>query len=73
MSTTIKVEETEFGTTEILDNAIDQIGQEVKDLIELLNDDKDDDSNSVAIRYPGLTLKSTKRDHDNTGISFINY
>lgn len=73
MSTTIKVEETEFSTTEVLDNAIDQIGQEVNDLIELLDDDEVDDSNSMAIRYPGLTLKSTKRDHENTGIFLLNY
>lgn len=73
MSTNIKVEPSEFNNTEILnDNEIEQIGQEVNDLIELLDDDEDnaiDEQNnlSTAIRYPGLTSKSAKRDHENNG------
>ncbi|XP_008187096.1 N-acetyltransferase ESCO1 [Acyrthosiphon pisum] len=58
------VDQSDFNNTEILDDgAIEQIGQEVNELIELL-DDEDDDDGSTAIRYPGLTSKSTKRNHE---------
>lgn len=70
MSTKVKVEEADFDTIEILDdNAIEQ---EVEDLIDLLGDDDDneDEENSLAVRYPGLTSKSTKRDHDDNGMFF---
>lgn len=76
MSTVLRVEESEFNSTEILDdNAIEEIEKEVNNLIDLLDDDDDDNkmeetSNLTAIRYPGLTLKSTKRDHENMGILF---
>lgn len=73
MSTIIKKEEADFNNTEILDdNTIEQIGQEVNELIELLDeDDEDDDLHSTATRYPGLTLNSIKRDHEDNGILFI--
>lgn len=71
MSTTIKVEEMEFNNTEILDDeAIQQIGQEVNQLIELL-DDEDEDDNHTVERYPGLVPKSTKRDHENNGKFYL--
>lgn len=72
MSTTIKVKESDFDNTEILDdNTIEEIGQEVNELIELLDDEEDCQDQSTAIRFPGLILKSTKRDHeDNNGILF---
>jgi len=58
------VNQSDFNNTEILDDgAIKQIGQEVNELIELL-DDEDDDDDSTAVRYPGLTSNSTKRNHD---------
>lgn len=72
MSSIIKVEETEFDTTEILDdNAIEKIGQEVENLIELLDDDdEDNDNDSTAIRYPGLSSKPSKRDHSDNSMLF---
>ncbi|XP_001943493.2 N-acetyltransferase ESCO2 [Acyrthosiphon pisum] len=58
------VDQPDFNNTEILDDgAIEQIGQEVNELIELL-DDEDDDDNSTAVRYPGLASNSTKRNHE---------
>lgn len=63
MSTFIKNELPDFDNTEILDdNAIEKIGQEVSDLIELL-DDEEEDTHSTAARYPGLTVISDKRNH----------
>lgn len=75
MSTKVKVEQSDFDNTEILnDDEIEQIGQEVQELIELL-DDNDEDSNgsndSTAMRYPGLIPKCLKRDYETTGILFI--
>lgn len=73
MCTEVKVDESEFNSTEILDdNAIEKIGKEVNELIDLLGNDDDDDenketSNLSAVRYPGLTLKSTKRDRESNG------
>ena len=66
------VDQSDFNNTEILDDgAIEQIGQEVNELIELL-DDEDDDDNSTAVRYPGLASNSTKRNHeDRDGIKFF--
>ncbi|XP_050434387.1 N-acetyltransferase ESCO1 [Adelges cooleyi] len=62
MSTIIKNEQPDFDKVDILDDdAIEQIGQEVSDLIELL-DDEEEDSQPTAIRYPGLTLNSLKRE-----------
>lgn len=66
-----KVEPTDFESTEILDDdALEQIGQEVNDLIELLDDgeDLDEDTHSTAIRYPGLASSSSKRNHGDSGI-----
>lgn len=66
MSTQIKVEQSDFDNTEILDDAaINQIGQEVDELIELLDDDEDDSHTSTAIRYPGLTA-NLKREYNGT-------
>lgn len=71
-----KVEPTDFSGTEILDDdAIEQIGQEVNDLIELLDDgdDIDDDNfddNSTAIRYPGLASNLSKRNHADSGMFY---
>jgi len=71
MSTKVQVEESDLNNIEILDDdAIEQIGQEVNELIELLDDDGDSDGQSMAVRYPGLTSKSTKRDHEGTDILF---
>lgn len=65
MSTTVNVEKPDFDNTEILnDDAIEQIGQEVNELIELLDDDEDSDGQSIAIHYPSLMSKSAKRDHE---------
>lgn len=58
------VDQSDFNNTEILDDgAIEQIGQEVNELIELL-DDEDDNDNSTVVRYPGLASNSTKRNHE---------
>jgi len=66
------IEQSDFDNTEVLDDgAIEQIGQEVNELIELL-DDEDDDDDSTAVRYPGLTSNSTKRNHeDQDGIKLF--
>jgi len=66
------VDLSDFNNTEILDDgAIEKIGQEVNELIELL-DDEDDDDDSTAVRYPGLTSNSTKRNHeDRDGIKLF--
>jgi len=66
------VDQSDFNNTEILDDgAIEQIGQEVNDLIELLDDEEDDDD-STAVRYPGLASNSTKRNHeDQDGIKLF--
>lgn len=78
MSTVVKVEPHDFDNAEILDDVeIEQIGQEVNELIELLNDDdneddkEDDDSHSTATRYPGLVSKNTKRDHEESGMLLL--
>jgi len=67
MNTKIKVEQSDFNSTEILnDDVIEQIGHEVKELIELLDDDDDDDNNDnhlSPVRYPGLT----KRNYEDNG------
>ncbi|VVC28270.1 Hypothetical protein CINCED_3A015619 [Cinara cedri] len=64
MSTSSRVLSLDIDNSEIMnDEAIEKIGQEVNDLIELLDDDADTDNDSTAIHFPGLTLKSTKRDH----------
>lgn len=76
MCANIKAEPSDFNNTDILkDNEIEQIGQEVKEIIELLNDNEDeiddidvDDELSTDIRYPGLASKSIKRDHDKNGM-----
>lgn len=60
------VDQPDFNNTEILDGTIEQIGQEVNELIELLDDEEDDDNNSTAVRYPGLTLNSTKRNYEDS-------
>ncbi|XP_026810861.1 N-acetyltransferase ESCO2-like [Rhopalosiphum maidis] len=58
------VDQSDFNNTEILDDGtIEQIGQEVNELIELL-DDEDDENDSTAVRYPGLSSNSTKRNHE---------
>ncbi|XP_015373116.1 PREDICTED: N-acetyltransferase ESCO2-like [Diuraphis noxia] len=58
------VDQSDFNNTEVLDDgALEQIGQEVNELIELL-DDEDDDDDSTAVRYPGLATNSTKRNHE---------
>jgi len=66
-------DQSDFNNTEILDDgAIEQIGQEVNELIELLDDDEDDDDTSTAVRYPGLATNSTKRNHeDRDGIKLF--
>lgn len=69
MSTQIKVKQSDFDNTEILDDAaINQIGQEVDELIELLDDDEDEDDGhtSTAVRYPGLT-SNLKREYNDNG------
>lgn len=67
------IDQSDFNNTEILDDsAIEKIGQEVNELIELLDDDEDDDDNHSTVRYPGLASNSTKRNHeDQDGILFI--
>jgi len=66
------VDQSDFDNTEVLDDgAIEQIGQEVNELIELL-DDEDDDDDSTAVRYPGLASNPTKRNHeDRDGIKLL--
>ncbi|XP_050546495.1 N-acetyltransferase eco [Daktulosphaira vitifoliae] len=57
MSTFIKNESSDFDNSEVLDDdAIEKIGQEVSDLIELLDDEED--THCTPIRYPGLTVIS---------------
>lgn len=71
LKTEFKTEEHDFNSIEILeDDVIEHIGQEVEELIELLDDNEDDDSHSTAVRYPGLTSKSVKRDIEDNGILF---
>ncbi|XP_025415356.1 N-acetyltransferase ESCO2 isoform X2 [Sipha flava] len=65
LKTEFKTDEQDFNTTEILeDDVIKHIGKEIKELIELLDDNEDDDSPSTAIRYPGLTSMSVKRENE---------
>lgn len=74
LKTEIKREEHEFNSIEIIeDDFLKQIEHEVKELIELLDDNEDDDSPSTAIRYPGLTSKSIKREIEDSGKLFKNY
>lgn len=71
MSIQIKNEPENFNTIEILDDdEIEKIGEEVNQLIDLLDDDEEDDSHTVE-RYPGLMPKSMKRDHGNNGTLFV--
>ncbi|XP_025206358.1 N-acetyltransferase ESCO1-like [Melanaphis sacchari] len=59
------VDQFDFNNTEILDDGtIEQIGQEVNELLELLDDEEDDNNDSTAVRYPGLSSNSTKRNHE---------
>lgn len=76
MSTNIKIEQSDFDNTEILnDDQLEQIGQEVEELIELLDNDEDsnDSKESTALRYPGLISKTIKRNREDTGILFNIY
>lgn len=67
MSTKIKDEPENFNSIEILDDdEIEKIGQEVNQLIDLL-DDEEEDANHTVERYPGLVPKSMKRDYGNNG------
>lgn len=67
------VKQSDIDNTEIMDDeTIENIGQEVNDLIELLDDDADNDNDSTAIHFPGLTLKSTKRNHENINNGNLN-
>lgn len=75
MSTKVKVEQPDFDNTEILnDDEIKQIGEEVQELIELLDNDEDSndskDSTVMRYRYPGLIPKSLKRNYETTGVLF---
>jgi hypothetical protein len=73
LKTEFKTDEQDFNTTEILeDDVIKHIGKEIKELIELLDDNEDDDSPSTAIRYPGLTSMSVKRENEDNGKLFKN-
>lgn len=76
MCTKVKDEPADFNSIKILDDdEIEKIGQEVNHLIDLLDDedeDEDENDNHAVERYPGLELKSMKRDHGNNGILFIN-
>lgn len=71
------VDQSDFNNTEILDDGtIEQIGQEVNELIDLLDDEEDDENDSTAVRYPGLSSNSTKRNHedqDGMKLVIINY
>lgn len=59
------VDYSDFNNTEILDDGtIEQIGQEVNELIDLLDDEEDDYNDSRVVRYPGLSSNSTKRNHE---------